>query len=182
VMRRINMSIKNSLLFFILFLIFNPAFAVSTSVNSLSVEVGAYQSISVTSISGSLTVTNSSPGLIIVNKDVGNTYKVYGVAAGSATIQFKDKKNTAKVTVLVKAPIASVLNGRLLASNCFQCHGTNGAGGFERLMGASSSEIYDELKKFSLGTEDPNGVMAAHAMGFSDAQLRSIANYFSNLR
>lgn len=181
-MRRINMSIKNSLLFFIIFFIFNPAFAVSTSVSSLSVDVGSYQSISVTSISGSLTVTNSSPGLIIVNKDVGNTYKVYGVAAGSATIQFKDRKNTAKVNVLVKAPIASVLNGRLLASNCFQCHGTNGTGGFERLMGETSNEIYDELKKFSMGTEDSNGIMAAHAMGFSDSQLKSIANYFSNLR
>lgn len=181
-MRRINMSIKNSLLFFILFLIFNSAFAVTTSVSSLSVDVGAYQSIALTNINGPLTVTNSSPSLIIVNLDSNNTYKVYGVAVGKATITFKDRKNTSKVTVSVKAPLVAVLNGRLLASNCFQCHGTNGAGGFERLMGASSSEIYGELKKFSLGTEDPNGVMAAHAMGFSDAQLNSIANYFSNLR
>ena len=37
--------------------------------------------------------------------------------------------------------------GRLLASNCFQCHGYNGKSsiGFERLAGKSSSEIYKEL-------------------------------------
>ncbi|WP_425485618.1 c-type cytochrome, partial [Hydrogenophaga aromaticivorans] len=38
--------------------------------------------------------------------------------------------------------------GRLLASNCFQCHGTNGRGpGFERLAGESADEIYDELRE-----------------------------------
>ena len=37
--------------------------------------------------------------------------------------------------------------GRLLASNCFQCHGYNGKSsiGFEDLAGESSSEIYKEL-------------------------------------
>ena len=41
--------------------------------------------------------------------------------------------------------------GRLLASNCFACHGTNGrpAGGFDRLAGESASEIYDELKEMA---------------------------------
>ncbi len=74
------------------------------------------------------------------------------------------------------------LDGRLLASNCFQCHGTNGSGGFERLTGESASEIYGELKEFASGKEDPNGIMAAHAMGFTDAQMRAIANYFASVR
>lgn len=72
--------------------------------------------------------------------------------------------------------------GRLLASNCFQCHGTNGAGpGFDRLAGKSSSEIYNEMKKFQSGAEG-NGIMAKHSLGYTDAQLRLLANWLSTQR
>ena len=37
--------------------------------------------------------------------------------------------------------------GRLLASNCFQCHGTDGRSGFEEINGKSSTEIYSKLKE-----------------------------------
>ena len=57
--------------------------------------------------------------------------------------------------------------GRLLASNCFQCHGTNGNGpGFDTLAGKSASEIYQELKEFQSGKEG-NGIMARHAMAYT---------------
>ncbi len=70
--------------------------------------------------------------------------------------------------------------GRLLASNCFQCHGTNGnpVGGFDRLAGKSSREIYEELREYRLGKED-SGIMMFHARGYTDAQLRAIADFFS---
>lgn len=69
--------------------------------------------------------------------------------------------------------------GRLLASNCFQCHGTNGNGpGFERLAGQSASELYQELKEFQSGQEG-NGIMAKHAWGYTDAQLQSLASWLS---
>lgn len=72
--------------------------------------------------------------------------------------------------------------GRLLASNCFQCHGTNGRGpGFDKLAGKSANEIYKDLLEFRSGKEG-NGIMARHALGFSDAQLRQIATYFSTQR
>ncbi len=71
--------------------------------------------------------------------------------------------------------------GRLLASNCFQCHGTNGnprVAGFDRLAGRSSNDIFEKLKE--LQTEnDPNNIMKVHALGYTDAQLRLIADYFS---
>ena len=36
-------------------------------------------------------------------------------------------------------------DGRLLASNCFQCHGTNGKGpGFDKLAGKSASERWTQ--------------------------------------
>ena len=64
--------------------------------------------------------------------------------------------------------------GRLLASNCFQCHGTNGKGpGFEKLAGKSASELYKEMKEFQSGKEGDN-IMARHVMGYTDAQLRSL--------
>ena len=72
--------------------------------------------------------------------------------------------------------------GRLLASNCFQCHGTNGKGpGFDTLAGKSSNEIYKDLKEFQSGKER-DGIMAKHAMGFTDAQLPSLSSWLSTQR
>ena len=69
--------------------------------------------------------------------------------------------------------------GRLLASNCFQCHGTNGKGpGFDSLAGKSANEIYKELKEFQSGKEG-NGIMAKHTMVYTDAQMRQISTWFS---
>jgi excisionase family DNA binding protein len=52
----------------------------------------------------------------------------------------------------------------------------------DALAGKSATEIYGELREFASGKEDANGIMAAHAMGFSDAQLKSIASYFASVR
>ena len=70
--------------------------------------------------------------------------------------------------------------GRLLASNCFQCHGTNGQGpGFDSLTGKSSNEIYKELKEFQSGKEG-RGIMARHALIYSDAQPRQMSIWFAS--
>ena len=72
--------------------------------------------------------------------------------------------------------------GRLLASNCFQCHGTNGKGpGFEQINGKSTDEIYKDLKEMQAGKEG-QGLMTKHAMGYSDAQLRAISQWLSTQR
>ena len=70
--------------------------------------------------------------------------------------------------------------GRLLASNCFQCHGTDGRGDgtFERLAGQSASDIAGELREMM--AENKRGdIMTIHALGYTDAQVRAIAEYFS---
>jgi sulfide dehydrogenase cytochrome subunit len=69
--------------------------------------------------------------------------------------------------------------GRLLASNCFQCHGTNGSGGFDRLAGETASEIVNELKE--MRTKSSPGIMEVHARGYTDAQLQLIGSYFANV-
>ncbi len=72
--------------------------------------------------------------------------------------------------------------GRLLASNCFQCHGTNGKGpGFDTLAGKSASELYKEMVEFRSGKEG-KGIMAKHSMGYTDAQLRQLAQWLSTQR
>ncbi len=72
--------------------------------------------------------------------------------------------------------------GRLLASNCFQCHGTNGAGpGFDSIAGKSVDEIYKELREMQ--SKSPgNDIMKAHARGYTDAQLRQISTWLSQQR
>jgi cytochrome c553 len=71
--------------------------------------------------------------------------------------------------------------GRLLASQCAQCHGTNGAGpGFDELAGKSASELYHELieMKYRANIE---GIMDRQARGYTDGQLRKIADYLSTV-
>lgn len=85
----------------------------------------------------------------------------------------------AATTAAQVAPPASP-SGRLLASNCFQCHGTDGRGDgtFEKLAGKSASDIYGELREMK--AENKRGeIMTIHAFGYTDAQLRAIADYFS---
>ncbi|MDQ1314581.1 MAG: hypothetical protein QG662_690 [Pseudomonadota bacterium] len=62
--------------------------------------------------------------------------------------------------------------GRLLASNCFQCHGTGGAGGFESIRGSEASEVVDYLTQPA-----SSDIMAAHAQGYTRAQLEAIIAY-----
>ena len=77
---------------------------------------------------------------------------------------------------------STVPNGRLLASNCFQCHGTNGkGGGFDALVGQSVNEIYKKLVEFRSGKED-NALMTKHAMGYTDAQMRALSAWLSTQR
>ncbi len=164
------------------------AFAVTATPGSLSIAAGASQTVQLADISGTLSVYSSKSGIATVSRVDASHYRISGVKAGSVELEFKDRKSSAKVKVSVTTSTATstsaptALNGRLLASNCFQCHGTNGSGGFDKLAGKSASEIYGDLKEFASGQEDSDGIMAAHAMGFSDAQLRSIASYFANIR
>lgn len=86
--------------------------------------------------------------------------------------------------ILAAAPVLAQTTepppGRLLASNCFQCHGTNGRGGVETLAGKSAGDIYKDMKEMQSKT--PPKMMDMHARGFTDAELKLIANYFAAQR
>lgn len=70
--------------------------------------------------------------------------------------------------------------GRLLAAQCAQCHGTGGSGrGFEELAGESAQEIYGDLREMKYRTRIES-IMDRQARGYTDQQLRAIADYFGS--
>lgn len=69
--------------------------------------------------------------------------------------------------------------GQLLASQCAQCHGTNGQGpGFDDIAGESYSELYSELREMKYRSS-PEGIMDRQARGYTDNQLSAIARFLS---
>ena len=85
---------------------------------------------------------------------------------GTATALGK-KSSPAK---LVNQPANT--EGRLLASNCFQCHGTLGTGGFDSIRGKDAREVLKFLNKPA-----SSEIMAAHTQGYTPAQLQKIIAY-----
>lgn len=91
-------------------------------------------------------------------------------------------------TVLTLVPIGAVVAqppsppGRLLASQCAQCHGTDGhsVSDLERLSGADARDMLDELLDMK-HSDDTDDIMIRQAKGYSDAQLRLIAEYFATV-
>lgn len=72
--------------------------------------------------------------------------------------------------------------GRLLASNCAQCHGTtDSAPGFDRLTGKSASKLLRKMHKYQSGAEG-EGIMTHHAMGYTEQQLRDLVQWLSQQR
>ena len=70
--------------------------------------------------------------------------------------------------------------GRLLASQCAQCHGTDGRAisGFPSLAGMSANTIYKKMMNMR-STANPKGIMDYQARIYTDEQIRLIAEYFA---
>lgn len=72
-------------------------------------------------------------------------------------------------------------NTRYLASNCANCHGTNGAtnvpGAFQ-LAGQKAEYIVEQMRAFKDGKKTAT-IMHQIAKGYSDEQIVALGNYFS---
>jgi sulfide dehydrogenase cytochrome subunit len=70
--------------------------------------------------------------------------------------------------------------GRLLASQCAQCHGTDGISisEIDSLVG-ESDEILEEMSEMKGSSK--NSIMHLQAKGYSNSEIREIARYFSTL-
>ena len=78
---------------------------------------------------------------------------------------------------VVKA-VPADLPGRALASNCFQCHGTNGYAGELKIAGESKSEILSEINEMKARNPRSN-IMNVHAQGYTTQEMDLIADFIS---
>lgn len=99
---------------------------------------------------------------------VDTTASAEAAATGGDTKAIEASRPSAAVAVAQPANT----EGRLLASNCFQCHGTLGTGGFDNIRGSDAGEVLEYLTKTA-----NRDIMAAHAQGYTRAQLQSIIAY-----
>ncbi len=98
-----------------------------------------------------------------------------GYIDGSANAETSVERMKNPAPAANPTPVAQPASsaGRLLASNCFQCHGTLGMGGFDRIRGDAG-----ELREY-LNRPPRNDIMAAHAQGYTAAQIDAIVTYLN---
>ena len=70
---------------------------------------------------------------------------------------------------------------RLLASNCANCHGTDGhtQGGMPGLSGMAKPLFVQHMQDFKSGKR-PATIMHQLAKGYTDAEIEGLAAYFSS--
>ncbi|MEH6517312.1 MAG: hypothetical protein V7742_11545 [Halioglobus sp.] len=71
---------------------------------------------------------------------------------------------------------------RMVASQCAQCHGTDGhaTGDIDQIAGKDTADLYNKLLDMK-GEDRPEDVMDHQALGYTDAQLYRIARYYSTV-
>jgi sulfide dehydrogenase cytochrome subunit len=103
--------------------------------------------------------------VISCNKDIINENQVDGTVTNS------------NAALTLKAG-AIDLPGRLLASNCFQCHGTNGYAGELKIGEQSASSIISDINEMK--PKDPrSNIMNVHAKAYTTEEIQLIADYIS---
>jgi cytochrome subunit of sulfide dehydrogenase len=94
-------------------------------------------------------------------------------------VMSEDKTENANAgSELMTKSAALDLPGRVLASNCFQCHGTNGYAGELKIGEQSASSIISDINEMK--TKDPrSNIMNVHARAYTTEEIKLIANYIS---
>lgn len=84
-----------------------------------------------------------------------------------------DDDDDYRVEVYVPVAQYTVTTGRLLASQCAQCHGTNGysVNNWDRLVG--SDEIAREMYEYNTAH-----IMGAQTVGYTAAEINDLSYYF----
>jgi sulfide dehydrogenase cytochrome subunit len=78
---------------------------------------------------------------------------------------------------------ASISQGAMLSNSCSACHGTDGKspGAIPSINGKSAQFINQALTDFRSGNRTST-VMGRHAKGYSDKEIKLIADYFASLK
>lgn len=78
----------------------------------------------------------------------------------------------------VTATVSSALQGRALAANCFQCHGTNGYASELKIAGINASALLSKFSEMKArGARD--NIMNVHAFAYTNAEIQLIGDFFS---
>ena len=73
-----------------------------------------------------------------------------------------------------------VSRAQLLAAQCNTCHGYNGAGVKPNpsINGEAKADFLDIMQAFASG-EQPSSIMDRHAQGYTEDELKLLAEFFS---
>lgn len=104
-----------------------------------------------------------------------------GGGGSSTSSDTSTTANSTSNTVASSSAGAGQPNARLLAAQCFQCHGMNGvsATGIESLAGINPAEFIQEMLEMKYSTKVD--IMHYQAKGYSEADIRLMAGYFAAL-
>jgi sulfide dehydrogenase cytochrome subunit len=88
--------------------------------------------------------------------------------------------NLMSANVQAQTPAPSAVQVRSWAAGCSGCHGTNGVAqaGHVSLAGQNADAMLKSLLDYKEGRR-PATLMHQLAKGYSDAELKAIANYFA---
>jgi cytochrome c553 len=110
------------------------------------------------------------------------------IARGTSAPSRKEKmmlhvSRLAAVLLVAAAPLAQAQDanlGRNLAATCANCHGTNGRalGDMKPLAGTAADKTLAMLADFKSGAQ-PASIMHQIVKGYTDAQLKAIADYLA---
>lgn len=84
-------------------------------------------------------------------------------------------------TLIASVSFAWADNGRLLASQCFQCHGPNGhsKGEIDSIYGRPYSDLYGDLTEMK--QKNIVEIMHLQIKSYTDDEIKQMAEYLSNL-
>lgn len=90
-----------------------------------------------------------------------------------------DSYESGATTVYTPVTEYTVTSGRLLASQCAQCHGTNGSStnSWDSIAGESAAELVSEMLEIKAGEEDL--IMQAQAHGYTDSEIQALASWLA---
>ena len=104
------------------------------------------------------------------------------ISAGSSVLPVDCSASSKSAKQVQALQSESSPRGQILALSCSSCHGTDGksAGIIPSINGFSAEYIETALKGFKTGAR-PSTVMARHAKGYTDDELKLIAEYFGTV-
>lgn len=86
---------------------------------------------------------------------------------------------------LVTAPATAEPDVEMMANSCAICHGTDGrspdSNSIDSLADLSADEFIEEMQEFKF-EKGEGRIMGVSAQGYTDQQIRALAQYFQSLR